>query len=344
MTATNDIPETSVPPVAPESSASRFRRFWARDRILWIAVALDALFLPNFFLIFPLATAQLDLFDASLGYQIAILVAFFFFFGPIFATILGGLFILCRYRGRFRRVVALLVFAAASAFFLYLPIFAIWDGIAIRRTARLYADFERAVLDGNADAATKFAQEMEARKNYSLLYPGVSSTNARGIALELNGELDASLDVYKTCAFRSVSRPARVYYRLGRRADAFAAYCRLADEALKFNDDRAVALEAAKRRVLFFEGGDKRSPLEPFADYSEFLRFIEEEFAKTADPTPFENAVQFWRDAAEIDVSAPAPSLDGSTHFGLTRTPFRFQSDMDFLTHFCGTAKRAPKQ
>ncbi len=213
---------------------------------------------------------------------------------------------------------------------------------------RLAAQFERAVFDGDAATALKIAEEaapvgddMSRRLDYRL----------RGIAFELNGEYEKSLDVYRARR-DSPSLEARALYRANRAAEAFDAYCYFADLTLlrvgearvklenkeksrysvpgvvceaptaeeTLEQERKILFEAAKRRVLFFNGGNRRSPLEPFADYAEFLRFIEAEFAKTDDPLEYKNAVQFWRDVENVPLT---DALD---------KPRRVEDDYTFLS------------
>ncbi len=286
---------------APATRAARFARFWSRPDILVFAIYFALLIIPGLFLMFGWSTSMATFAEAPPYLKIWILGAILcFYVGPFLAVVFSFLFTLCRSEIRPRLLGAVVL--VATLFAAALPFRSVCNEISHLRKLRLYERFDRAVFAADGAEAQKIAEKLDdyLRFRSSALYDGA--------ARESSGDYSGALEVYKVLNDKAVSLQARTLYRLDRRADAFAAYCRFAEKAEPSNEAlRPVALAAAKRRVLLYGDANERSPLDPFADYAEFLRFVKTEFAKTDDPAKYETAVQFWRDAEKI---APLAAIE----------------------------------
>ncbi len=314
-------PDVQPAETAPATRFERFVRFWSRPQITTVAAVLAAIhFVPGRApLAFAWGMSQTTFAEAPLLASGTILC---FYVAPFLAVVFSLLYTICG-RGAFNRFLG----AAVCVFALYASV---WPARGVCRhfeqnqANRLYERFERAVYAADAPEAERIAEKIAELPNRIL--PLKSKNLYRAALDELNGDDEAAASRYWGLQGDADSLEARARYRLGQNAEAFAAYCRFAEKsapasgvAAKSEGLRNRALEIAKRRVLFFNGENERSPLESFADYAEFLRFIETEFAKTDDPAKYEKAVQFWRDAEKIDVSAPFEH--GSDYFRKLKKP-----------------------
>jgi tetratricopeptide (TPR) repeat protein len=125
-----------------------------------------------------------------------------------------------------------------------------------------------------------------------------------GYAYELNGKIKEALEIHRK--FQSISwdnfNTPRVYYKLGRKEDAFKEYCRYADYGLlnytdlksKNPNTRRLVLVSMRDQIIMNRGVDFMR-LTAFANYDNFLNFMEEEYIKLNLPPEYEEAMQLFR-------------------------------------------------
>lgn len=183
------------------------------------------------------------------------------------------------------------------------------------------------------------ASERTATKLENPRKAGKPALTMKALAYELTGDLDAASENYRKGAkVRDLLRDARLAYKKGENAAAFALYCAYPKENVfpKF-ETLAKRRESTRIRVMCedlyaehhycgknFDG----RVLTPFATYSDFLTFMEEEFKAQGEPAKYAEAMEFFRSCAhdasngdagnesvkaeENDVS-DAPEPDGET-------------------------------
>lgn len=138
---------------------------------------------------------------------------------------------------------------------------------------------------------------------------GKPALTMKALAYELTGDLDAASENYRKGAeVRDLLRDARLAYKKGENAAAFALYCAYPKEnAFPKFETLAKRRESTRIRVMCedlyvehyycgknFDG----RVLAPFATYSDFLTFMEEEFKAQGEPTERAEAMKFFRSCA----------------------------------------------
>ena len=89
---------------------------------------------------------------------------------------------------------------------------------------------------------------------------------------------------------------ARVHYKMENRREAFEEYCSsLADPRFLAADCN----EQIRDTVLCKHLGDEAGKFSPFANYGQFLQFMEEEFTEAGEPEEYLEAIQQFREAKE---------------------------------------------
>lgn len=111
-------------------------------------------------------------------------------------------------------------------------------------------------------------------------------------------------------------------YKQGKRSEAFRGYCELF--ALEEEDslsgktalNRLRFPETATSTILLLGYGEKDRVLSPFAEYAEFLTFMEAEFKAQGEPAEYAEATEFFRSIAVNGGATEAEALDdASTKF-----------------------------
>jgi tetratricopeptide (TPR) repeat protein len=132
----------------------------------------------------------------------------------------------------------------------------------------------------------------------------------RAEAYELGGKYEKVLKDYRMAESLSdeynlplsYTRMARVYYKLGRKDDAFKGYCSYADDVLLKSsrlkserwNDRNLVLGSMRDRIIMNHSTDFMR-LTVFVDYDDFLNFMEDEYTQLGSPLEYEGAMQLFR-------------------------------------------------
>ena len=153
------------------------------------------------------------------------------------------------------------------------------------------------------------ASERTATKLEDPRKAGKPALTMKALAYELTGDLDAASENYRKGAeVRDLLRDARLAYKKGENAAAFALYCAYPKEnAFPKFETLAKRRESTRIRVMCedlyvehyycgknFDG----RVLAPFATYSDFLTFMEEEFKAQGEPARHAEAMEFFRSCA----------------------------------------------
>lgn len=165
----------------------------------------------------------------------------------------------------------------------------------------------------------------------------------KALAAEMSGEYDvasASYAAYKADRAHSkkrgcvVTSEPRLAYKKGKMDEAFRGYCELFALEKEDSSSGKPALnplrfpKTATSIILHLDYAEQDRVLSPFAEYSDFLTFMEEEFKAQGDPAKYAEAMEFFRliaadasdgdagnksvKAEESDVS-DVPEPDGET-------------------------------
>ena len=182
----------------------------------------------------------------------------------------------------------------------------------------LAAKCRKDIDDGNADEALALAQEgwRRFRNDSDHFYRGEFSFLLPN-AYELAGDYDNALKYYSQVTSDSIyislsAVRARVNYKRGALEEAFRDYCFYLREFQEFRrvkrDDPFDAVnQGLLRETIRGSVGYSVDRLSAFADYSEFLAFMEDEFERLGRPAEYEEAMNRFRscavDADEADAT-----------------------------------------
>ena len=283
---------------------------WKSD-LLWLIPSLALLIHPlSIFILFGIAMSQQPFSQMPFYLKTAAAFGYFGFYAPPLAALV--LLISVKYWVSRRLYLApLCLFLACSAFSIF-PVIVIQKNVNSYLTERQYVKFAQAVQNRDKAKALSLANGIGGFKGVP--YNPGSKYICLGIAYELNGEYEKSLRQYQIIDVGAYSFCARVYYKQERYADAFNAYCQLAELAICQYENavklysvtpeqaKAACRGLIKRRVLFFNE-DQNSPV--FNGYGSFLDWLNRQYEQTEEPEKYERAVQFLRDAASAETSGP---------------------------------------
>jgi tetratricopeptide (TPR) repeat protein len=164
--------------------------------------------------------------------------------------------------------------------------------------------YHLAMKEGDGNQAVIWAKKMYDIAQKRKYYEYEQNEKYIGYAYELNGEYEKALEIHRR--FQSTSwdnfNISRVYYKLGRKEDAFKEYCHYADYGLLNYTDlksentstRKLVLKSMYDQLMMTRGGDFIR-LAIFLDYDNFLNFMEEEYTKLGSPLEYEEAIQLFR-------------------------------------------------
>lgn len=199
-------------------------------------------------------------------------------------------------------------------------------GAETARIIWLFSNFDEcrreyavALEKGEFARALEVALESEkiAAKLDNPMKAGRPARRMKALVYELTGDLDAASENYRKGAEVSDSLlDARLAYKKGEKAAAFALYCAYPKEnAFPKFETLAKRRESTRIRVMcedlyaehHFCGKDfDGRVLAPFATYSDFLTFMEAEFKAQGEPEERAEAMEFFRSIATND-GATAP-------------------------------------
>ena len=151
-------------------------------------------------------------------------------------------------------------------------------------------------------------------------------------AYEMTGDYDAASKSYAALRFFEadpsrgceVTSEPRLAYKQGKRSKAFRGYCELfasekeGSPSKKLNRRRFP--KTATSTILLSGYGDKDRVLSPFAEYADFLTFMEAEFKAQGEPAEYAEAMEFLRscakeanpDVVDLDAEAAKTSSEAS--------------------------------
>ena len=134
----------------------------------------------------------------------------------------------------------------------------------------------------------------------------------KALAYEMAGDYAAASKSYAAYKFFSanqergcvVTAEPRLAYKEGKRRKAFRGYCELF--ALEEGDspsekpasNRLRFPKTATSTILLLDYAEKDRVLTPFAEYSDFLTFMEAEFKAQGEPAEYAEAMEFLRSCA----------------------------------------------
>lgn len=173
--------------------------------------------------------------------------------------------------------------------------------------------YEQNMKNGNAKSAIYWAKHLMRFRPDDDYYAYLR----RGWAYELNQEYEKALHDYnhalllfdRNNIFQSQYETLnirfdryRVYYKLGRKDDAFKGYCSYADDVLLKNsrlksngwNDRNLVLGSMRDRIIMNRSTEYMR-LTAFVDYQDFMDFMEEEYRKLGSPPEYNEAMQLFR-------------------------------------------------
>jgi tetratricopeptide (TPR) repeat protein len=169
----------------------------------------------------------------------------------------------------------------------------------------------------------------------------------RGWAYELNQEYEKALhdynhalslldrdnivqSQYPTSTLNIRFDRYRVYYKFGRKDDAFKGYCSYADDVLLKNsrlksktwNDRKLVLGSMHDRIIMNRSTEYMR-LTAFVDYQDFLNFMEEEHAKLGSSPEYEEAMQLFRAIKNEIIEENLPRSKASDELDALRNKIR---------------------
>ena len=161
----------------------------------------------------------------------------------------------------------------------------------------LEREYFHAMKENDSERAIRYAKKLVKRKETNWIH-GIKgtcpyATILLGFALEASGDLDGAEKTFKEEKdgyFRPYLKlaEARIAYKKGDFQKAFTCYCDAVSQ-WDFNveiENLRYHVESFERfRDGYFSGFG--SPISPFADFGEFLRFMEEECAKVDNPQEY---------------------------------------------------------
>lgn len=280
--------------------------------IPWLIPCLLLLIHPlSLFGLFGIAMSQQSFGEMSFYSKTITIISYFGLFAPLLAAIFTLVFVKYWHSRRLHcvQIFLFLICFVCSVF----PMKVIQSKVNSYRTKRQYINFVQAVQ--NLDKKNAFSLANKMRRFQGVPYDPSSKCVCLGIAYELNGEYENCLKQYQMIDKGMYSFYGRVYYKQKRYADAFVAYCQLAELAIDQCENvskiysvaseqaKVVCCQLVKQRVLFFHEEQKNSVLMPFNNYDSFLNFLNRQYEQMEDPKKYERAIQFLRDAANIDTS-----------------------------------------
>ena len=217
-----------------------------------------------------------------------------------------------------------------------------------RRRVTLEREFFSAMKENDSERAIYYAKKLAKRKDRSWRrsFKGVCPFGVfyLGYAFELSGDLDAAAKTYEEESGRGYLKlnlelaRARIAYKKGDFQRAFICYynaVRLRDLTLKpeFSDDYIKSFEWFRDYDLF----GIPSTISPFADFWEFLSFMEEECAKVGNPQEYAPTITLLyrlqqeseRRAQENNrKSKPDAAVDKESDVHLARVPLPTRLDV----------------
>ena len=166
--------------------------------------------------------------------------------------------------------------------------------------------YERAFYDGDAGKMLRYARDYVRYDRYTESGASMYFQNA----CELAGDWGSALFWAERSEDQTQAlwtRP-RIYFKAGAKRKAFADYCAAIQE---MKPDGICSKEDATfivKKVTVYESGiSPRRRLSPFWNYSDFMEFMEREFAAEGSPDEFQNAMSLFRsirvDQAEWDAA-----------------------------------------
>ena len=172
-----------------------------------------------------------------------------------------------------------------------------------RRRHTLEREFFSAMKENDSERAIYYAKKLAKRKdrNWHRSFKGVCPFGVfyLGYAFELSGDLDAAAKTYEEESGRGYLKlnlelaRARIAYKKGDFQRAFICYYNAVRQGdskaeTKFSDDYIKSFEWFRDYDLF----GIPSTISPFADFGEFLSFMEEECAKLDNPQDYEPTIE----------------------------------------------------
>jgi hypothetical protein len=191
--------------------------------------------------------------------------------------------------------------------------------------------YHAAMKEGDGNQAVIWAKKMYDIAHKEDYYEYEQNEKYIGYAYELNGEYEKALEVHQK--FQSISWDnldiPRIYYKLGRKEDAFKEYCHYAKyELLNFNDlknknaDKNLMLKYMYNQLIMNHGVDFMR-LAIFLDYDDFLNFMKEEYAKLGSPPEYEEAMQLFRAIKNEIIEENIPRSRASDELDALRNKIR---------------------
>jgi hypothetical protein len=163
----------------------------------------------------------------------------------------------------------------------------------MERRGKLEREYFNAMRENDSERAIHYAKMLVKRKERNWIHglEGAcpSASLYLGYALEASGELDSAVKEYEEDNRLSKLTNARIAYKKGDFSKAFIDYCAAVDQRHFKDDNLKESVNSFEdfKTTLLFERSSSLKGLSPFANFSEFLRFMEEECAKLDNPQEY---------------------------------------------------------
>ena len=157
---------------------------------------------------------------------------------------------------------------------------------------------QNAMDRGDGKSAVRFGEELWKYRNEA---QGDDYVRRLAVAYELNKEYDKALKAFaqfKGKKYAACMGVARIYYKQGKRQEAFIEYCSNLDEPEYQRDkDMSTLIYWA---VMCEHLGNARVHMCPFETYEQFNAFMAEEYQKLGCPEKYACAVEMFEKGAPL--------------------------------------------